>query len=141
MYFTYGQSENLFPTFVNLVVVDMARGRYRPRRGSSSRGASSSSRGLVDEPIDTPFDMPAPTPPLDERTPTPPLGDDRDMPDVDTHDQTGLPRPPRGPNRPQPPSSTVSSATVFHPVTGRYECHIIILFRLTSFFINDHTNF
>ena len=104
----------------------MARGRYRPRRGSSSRGAggsrgaSSSGRGLVDEPIDTPFDAPAPTPPLDEHTSTPPLGDDGDMPDEHTHDETGLPRPPRGPKRPQPPSSTVSSATVFHPVTGRY---------------------
>ena len=130
----------------------MAHGRYRPRRGSSSRGAggsqgaggsrgaSSSGRGLVDEPIDTPFDAPAPTPPLDEHTPTPPLGDDRDMPDVDTHDQTGLPRLPHGPNRPQPPSSTVSSATVFHPVTGRYEFHIIILFRLTGYILNDHTN-
>ena len=62
-----------------------------------------------------------------------PLGDDRDMPYVDTHDQTGLPRP-------QPPSSTVSSATVFHLVTGRYEFHIIILFRLSGFILNNHTN-
>ena len=113
----------------------MARGRYRPRRGTSSRGASSSGRGLVDEPMDTPFDEPAPTPPVDEHTPTPALGDDRDMPHSHTHDGTVLPRLPRDPNRPQPPSSTVSSATVFHPVTGRYECHIIILFRLTSFLL------
>ena len=115
----------------------MARGRYRPRRGTSSRGASSSGRGLVDEPIDTPFDAPAPTTdPLDEYTPTPALGDDRDIPDVVPPDQTGLPRPPRGSNRPQPPTSSVSSATVFHPVTGRSECHIIIIFRLTNCIIN-----
>ena len=118
----------------------MARGRYRPRLGSSSRGASSSGRGLVDEPIDTPFDEPTPTPLLDEHTPTPPLGDDRDMLDVDTHDQTGLPRPPRGPNRPHPPSLTVSFGSVFHPVTGRYEFNIIILFILTSFLRKPHTN-
>ena len=118
----------------------MARGRYRPRRGTSSRGASSSGRGLVDEPIDTAFDEPAPTPPLDEHTPTPPLGDDRDETDVDTHNQTGLPHPHRGPNRPQSPSSTISSGSLFHPVTGRYEFHVIILFILLKFFRKPHTN-
>ena len=118
----------------------MARGRYRPRRGSSSRGASSSGRGLVDEPIDTPFDKPALTPPVEEHTPTPPLGDDRDMPHSHTHDETVLPRPPRGPNRPQPPSSTVSSGSVFHPVTRRYEFHVIIIFIITSFLRKPHTN-
>ena len=109
----------------------MARGRYHVRRGSGSQGSSSSGRGLVDEPIDTS---------LDKHTPTPPLGDDRDETDVDTHDQAGLPRTPCGPNRPQPPSTTISSGSLFHPVTGRFEINVIFLFILLKFFRKPHTN-
>ena len=102
----------------------MACGRYSVRRGSGSRGSSSSGRGLVDVPIETP---------LDEHAPTPPLGDDRDEVQVDTDDQAGLPRLPRGLNRPQPPSMSVSSGSLFHPVTGRYDYHVLILCLLLKF--------
>ena len=88
----------------------MARGRYRVMRWSGSRGSSSKGRELVDEPIYTP---------LDEHASTPSLGDDRDEVHVDTDDEAGLPRQPRGPNKPRPRRTYISSGSLFHPVIRR----------------------